>query len=442
MLSRSTADPDGAAPARRIQGRVERYRWLVWGIMVFAYIVVFFHRMAAGVVKDNLVDAFNISSATFANLGAAYFYAYMLMQFPTGILADTWGARKTVTAGMLLAGAGSLVFGYAPSVGWAFLGRLLVGIGVAVVFVCILKILDQWFRPEEFSTMSGVTSFIGNLGGLLAQTPLVFMVALFTWRHTFAVIGLASLAIAVLCYLLIRNSPGEVAPAAAQPAAGTDAGVKKPVSFLRSLTAVLSNPSTWPGFFIFAGIFGSYIAFSGTWGVSYMMDVYGVSKSTAANYPMIATLGLMLGSIAIGVISDRIKSRKKPMICFGVVYLATWAILVFSGGGKPPLGILYPLFFLMGFSCATFILSFAVAKEVNPPQLAGVSTSIVNTGGFLGAALLPLAVGMYFDRAGTSLTDIAVYRNGFLILLAAIVIAVVCIFLVKETGAANIWEEK
>jgi cyanate permease len=114
-------------------------------------------------------------------------------------------------------------------------------------------------------------------------------------------------------------------------------------------------------------------------------------------------------------------------------------VLIFSGGGKPPIGILYPLFFLMGFSCATFILTFAVAKEVNPPQLAGVSTSIVNTGGFLGAAVLPLFVGMYFDRVGSTLTNITLYRNGFLILLAAIVISVACIFLLKETGAVNIW---
>lgn len=417
------------------QKKSNNYGWLVWGIMAVAYLVVFFHRMAAGVVKEDLVTTFNISSTTFANLGAAYFYAYMLMQFPTGILADTWGARKTVTTGMLLAGVGSLVFGYAPSVGWAFFGRLLVGIGVSVVFVCILKILDQWFRPQQFSTMSGVTSFIGNLGGLLAQTPLVFMVAVLTWRHTFAVIGAGSLLIAVLCYLIIRNTPREMSAAAAAPMK------TKQVPFYRSLVAVLTNPHTWPGFFLFAGFFGAYIAFSGTWGVSYMMDVYGLSKSAAANYPMMATLGLMLGSIAIGWISDRIKQRKKPMICFGLCYLATWAVLIFIGGGRPPIGILYPLFFLMGFSCATFILSFAVAKEVNPPQLAGVSTSIVNTGGFLGAAVLPIFMGIYFDRFGGVLTTAVLYRNSFLILFAAIIIAVIAILLVKETGCVNVWKK-
>ncbi len=432
-----------------LKGQVKSYRWMVWGIMALAYIVVFFHRMAAGVVRDDLVGAFQLSNATFANLGAAYFYAYMLMQFPTGILADTWGARKTVTAGMVLAGVGSLLFGYAPSVGWAFLGRLLVGIGVAVVFVCILKIQDQWFLPQEFSTMSGITSFIGNMGGLLAQTPLVFMVALFTWRNTFAVIGLASFVIAMLCYLIIRNSPQELQSGAAAAKEGTAGGseqtspqkVKKQIDFRKSLVAVLRNPHTWPGFLIFAGFFGSYIAFSGTWGVSYMMDLYGLSKGAAASYAMMVTLGLMIGSIVIGVISDRMRSRKKPMYYFGITYLLTWGILIFSGGGKPPLEILYPLFFLMGFSCATFILCFAVAKEVNPPRLAGVSTSIVNTGGFFGAAVLPLLIGLYFDRTADSLSNLTLYHNGFLIMLVAIVISMVCIFLVKETGAVNVWQE-
>ncbi|HBG23285.1 MAG TPA: MFS transporter, partial [Peptococcaceae bacterium] len=250
------------------------YRWLIWGIMVLSYIVVFFHRMAAGVVKDDLIQSFNISATTFANLGATYFYAYMLMQIPAGILADTLGARKTVTAGTLLAGVGSILFGFAPTVTVSFLGRLLVGMGVSVVFVCILKILSVWFRPEEFSTMSGITSFIGNMGGLLAQTPLALMVAVFTWRNTFMAIGLASTLIAVLCYLVIRDYPADMQP---QDNSAVSQQKKADKPSAKTFLQVITNKHTWPGFFLFAGFFGAYIAFSGTWGGSYMMDAYGVS---------------------------------------------------------------------------------------------------------------------------------------------------------------------
>ncbi len=411
------------------------YRWLIWSVMALSYIVVFFHRMAAGVVRDDLMEAFHISATTFANLGATYFYAYMIMQIPVGVLADTWGARKTVTAGTILAGIGSILFGLAPGVFLAFLGRLLVGIGVSVVFVCILKIISVWFRPEEFSTMSGITSFTGNLGGVLAQTPLALMVAAFTWRNTFMAIGFVTLLIALLCYLIIRDYPAEAGPAAAGGKNKAQAEKLTAASFIQ----VLTNRHTWPGFFLFAGFFGSYVSFTGTWGVTYLMDVYGMSKNAAANYTLVATIGLMVGSVLIGVISDRIQSRKKPMLLFGFIYLATWALLVFVNGGKPPEGILYPLLFVMGFCCATFILSFAVAKEVNPPQIAGVSTATVNTGGFLGAALLPAIMGMYLDRA-EGLAATALYHNTFMYGFIAVAIGTLCILLIKETGCKNIWQ--
>ncbi|MDW7672127.1 MAG: MFS transporter, partial [Bacillota bacterium] len=186
------------------------YRWVVWSVLILAYLVVFFHRLALGVVREDLTLAFGISATTFGNLGATYFYAYTLMQIPSGILADSLGARKTVTYGTLLAAGGSMLFGMSPTIGWAFAGRLLVGIGVSVVLIAILKILSQWFPEDQFATMSGLTAFMGNVGGMMAQTPLALMLVCFTWRATFAGIGIVSVIIALLCYVLVRNTPQEM----------------------------------------------------------------------------------------------------------------------------------------------------------------------------------------------------------------------------------------
>lgn len=187
-----------------------RYRWIVWGSMVLAYMVVFFHRLAAGVVKEDIINTFGLSYTEFGNLASMYFYAYMIMQVPVGILADTLGARITVSTGMLVAAVGSVVFGLAKSVFAIFLGRFLVGIGVSVVFVCVLKVQSQWFREDEFASVSGATNLIGNLGGLVAQTPLAVMVAAFTWRYTFVGIGALSAALAIMCFVLIRNKPQDM----------------------------------------------------------------------------------------------------------------------------------------------------------------------------------------------------------------------------------------
>ncbi|WP_026478972.1 MFS transporter [Alkaliphilus transvaalensis] len=417
------------------------YRWLVWGTLALSYVIVFFHRLAIGVVREDLVNTFGITGTTFANIGSTYFYAYMVMQIPSGILADSLGARKTVSIGTLMAGIGSIIFGLAPNLFMVFFGRLLVGIGVSVAFIAILKVLSQWFKESEFATMAGITSFVGNMGGIMAQTPLALMVAYFTWRNTFAAIGVISIIIAILCYIIVRNSPQEMGLPTIDEIEGT---VKKtPVAerppLMKSLIQALSNPYTWPGFFTFAGFFGAHVSLTGTWGNSYLVDVYGLAPEVAPNYLMVSVLGLAIGSIVVGKVSDSMKLRKLPMIIFGGIYVLCWAILVFMGGGKPPIGILYPLLFVLGFTCAAFTLGWSCGKEVNHPAIAGISTSIVNIGGFFGGAVLPPILGRVFDTYGGTLEAVQLYQKAFMYCFIFAVVGYLFTFLVKETRCKNIF---
>lgn len=450
--------------------KVTRYRWAIWGVLALAYLVVFFHRLAAGVVRQDLVEAFGITGITFANISGTYFYAYMLMQIPSGILADSLGARKTVTVGMLFAGIGSVIFGLAPTVALLFVGRLLVGLGVSVVFIAVLKVLSEWYYEREFATMSGLTTFVGNMGGVIAQTPLALMVAYFTWRSTFVAIGVMTLGIALLSYLIIRNTPKDMGlPSIKQiqkelDRSGDDSGedvktlepyqeegvknqaenkegegaTKRP-TIIQGLLGALKNRLTWPAFIGFTGFFGSFVVLTGTWGQSYLVDVYGMDPASAPNYLTAAVFGLAIGGIVIGKISDRVKRRKSPMVIFAGVYLLTWGIIVFSNGGMPPVGILYPLFFILGFSCAAFILGWACAKEVNHPALAGIAMSIVNIGGFLGGAVLPTMIGSVFDTYVGIWSYQEIYQRAFLYCFIAVLIGFIATFFVKETRCKNIY---
>jgi sugar phosphate permease len=418
--------------------KLKQYRWIVWGVLSAAYIIVFFHRLAVGVVKEELITSFNITATTFANLGAAYFYAYMIMQIPSGILADTLGAKMTVTIGTILAGIGSIIFGFAPNIAIAFVGRLIVGIGVSVVFISILKIQTEWFYESEFGTMSGLTSFVGNMGGLLAQTPLAILVAVLTWRNTFILIGAISIAVAILCFMLVKNKPIDIGlPSIAELEKRNV--IKEKINIKKALVGVCSNKFTWPAFVVFAGFFGAYASITGYWGISFLKDVYGMSKLTAGYYMMAAVLGLSLGSIVIGKLSDKMLRRKKPMLMFGTVYLVCWAVLLFVNGGKPPVQVLGVLFFIMGFSCAAFVLGWACGKEVNNPKYAGISTSVVNIGGFVGAAIIPLIPGKIIDKYGEILQPTQLYNKAFLYCFVAVCVGYLFIFLIKETECRNIY---
>ena len=101
--------------------------WLVWGLGAAFYFTAFYHRVAPAVMTDQLMAEFRIGATEFGQFSAFYFYSYVFMQIPTGILADHWGPRKLLAAGSLVAALGTFLFASASSIAAADLGRLLIG---------------------------------------------------------------------------------------------------------------------------------------------------------------------------------------------------------------------------------------------------------------------------------------------------------------------------
>jgi MFS family permease len=150
----------------------QRTAWFIWSLGALFYLMGFFHRVAPAVMTEELMREFNINATALGNLSAFYFYSYVAMQIPTGILADTWGPRRLLTIGSLSAGIGTLLFALAPQIIWANLGRLVIGGSVAVAFVGLLKVANNWFPPRHYAMVSGVALFFGIIGAVFAGTPL------------------------------------------------------------------------------------------------------------------------------------------------------------------------------------------------------------------------------------------------------------------------------
>lgn len=418
-----------------LRASARRYRWVVWCTMALAYIIVFFHRLAAGVVREDLAAAFGISGTAFGNLASMYFYAYMVMQIPVGMLADSLGSRITVSAGIFLCGAGSLIFGLAPSIGWAYMGRFIVGIGASTVFVCMLKMLSEWYSEKEFATMSGVTTLIGNFGGLIAQTPLALMVGLFTWRMTFAGIGVLSFFIAGACLLLIRNRPTEMGFAPVS-SGGPEESVHAR-DLLPALRAALRSKGIWPATALGALFSGAQLSFTGAWGVPWLVDVYGLSRNEASAIVSLVVIGAMIGGVMIGKLSDMAGARRWPLILVGSFNVAAWAVIVFWGSGMPPLAILKPTLLLMGIFSMAMVLCIAVTKETNDPRYTGVALSVLNMGFFIGVAAYPPAMGAMIDLL-SAYSPAVQYRGALALCLAGAVLGLALAFRVPETRCRNI----
>jgi sugar phosphate permease len=411
-----------------------RLRWTAFTIVGLAYVLSFFHRFAPAAIAPDLQQAFDTSAAALGGLAATYFYVYTVMQIPTGILADTLGPRRVVAIGGVIAGLGSILFGLADTLAMAAVGRLLVGLGVSVAFICMLKLNAVWFHDRHFATATGATILLGNLGSVLAAAPLAWALGFVSWRTVFVVVGVISLLLALLAWWYVRNHPGEAGLPTLRELDGKAAHRAHEGHWYDGLLVVMKNRATWPGLFVNMGIAGTLFAFGGLWAVPFLRDVYGMERAIAADHTTLLLTGFAIGAFFIGTLSDRIGRRKPVMFVGAVLYVLCWLPLLV---GMPMGSVLsHTLFFVMGLAAPSFTLSWACAKEVNPPALSGMATSVVNVGAFLGTAILQPLVGWAIDRAhagSTAPLALADYQAGMGLMFGFAVIGLLAILFVRET---------
>ena len=396
------------------RARFVRARRVVFCVALAGYVLSFFHRTAPAAIAGELTGAFAINSAILGTLAATYFYVYTLLQVPVGVLADTLGPRRLLIAGSLVAAAGSLLFGLAPVWQLAALGRTLVGVGVSVAFIALLKISAVWFPPERFATLNGVTMFAGNLGAVIAGAPLAWVVTQTSWRIVFVALAMLSAGIAVVTWWRVRDRPEELGfvPVFPTPTADTQR-----TRWTQALAGVAGNGATWPGFFVNLGIGGSFLAFAGLWAVPFLEQTRAMSRVAASTHASLLLLGVAFGALIVGLVSDRLRNRRGVMRVYAFAYALSWLPWLLHADWPLPATLAW--FFLMGLLIPGFTLTWTIAKEVNRPEHSGIATAVVNVGIFLGAGLLQPAVGAILDRVRPSGDLTAAWDRGILLLAGA-----------------------
>jgi nitrate/nitrite transporter NarK len=413
-------------------------RWLMWGIPAWLFLLAFFHRPAPGVITKELMQTFQVPGAVIGLLSATYFYSYAGLMVPAGLVIDTFGVRRIVALGGAVMGLGTLAMAVAWHEAPLFAGRFVVGLGATVTFVGALKAAAVWFPPSRFGTLAAVSATVGVLGSLLATAPWAWLVARVGWRSGFVVVAVLTFAGALLCALVVRDAPAGAA------AAGEAPGFR---DVLRGTVEVMRNVHTWPPFVAF---FFTYAAVGNMmlWLIPYLRDVYGMPMTRAALYATATSLALLVAGPLTGWLSDRVVRRRKlPYLALTVLYLATWLVFLGTLGALSP-PALYALLFAMGAVGGGFVLTWPIAREVNPPALAGVAVAIANLGGFLGAALTQGPLGAVLDARwaglvveGARVYPLDAYRAAFTLCAAFALAAALSTLFVRETRGRNIYAE-
>jgi MFS family permease len=414
-----------------------RVAWFVWGLGAFFYLMGFFQRVAPAVMTGELMRDFHIGAGALGNLSAYYFYSYVAMQVPTGIIADTWGPRRLLSTGALVAGIGTALFALAPTVAWAGVGRFLIGGSVAVAFVGILKLANNWFPPRYFAMVSGVALFCGMIGAVFAGPPLRLIMDHYSWRGIMLVTSVLTFGMAGAIWLLARDYPHEKGYADWIDCQDGAACAPRP-RIAAGLVDVFRYRNTWLLFMIPGAVVGSVLTFAGLWGVPYLTTHYALPTAKAAVLTSAVMVAMALGGLLFGWLSDR-WGRRKPVYFLGVAFALTgWAVAFYVR--EVSLFVLAAALLTAGFSSGCMIISFAFAKESVPRQLAGTISGVVNMGVMIGPMLLQPAVGWVLDhkweggmQAGVRIYSLEGYQAGFSLMLGWMALALVLLFFTRET---------
>ncbi len=419
--------------------RFFRYRWLIFIVLAVGYVLVYFHRVSSAVVASELTEAFHVSGTLLGVLASAYFYPYAIMQLPAGLLSDSLGPRKAVTLFTLIASLGAVLFGLSPTISLAIIARILVGLGVAVVFIPAMKILAEWFFAREFAMMTAILMIIGGFGWLSAATPLALLTLWLGWRMAFIIIGLGTLLLAILSWSIIRDRPQDMGlPSLTEMdvAQSNSIPAESRIGLLEGMRIVLCQHSFWPLAIWFFFTSGTLFGFGGLWGGPFMMEVYGFNKAQTANILTMIPVGMIIGSPLLSFISDRVLQGRKPVLVGSAIILVSiWIPLAFFTAGLNT-AILAIICFLMGiFSSSIVVIAFTATKELFPTTIAGTSTGTVNLFPFFGGAVFQPLMGAILDKGGKvgGIYPASAYEWAFFASFIATIIAFIAILFMKET---------
>ncbi len=388
-------------------------------------------------MTQELMQDFQISASGLGNLSAFYFYSYVAMQIPTGILADTLGPRKLLTGGCIVAGIGTLIFSISPGFIGAGIGRFLIGGSVAVAFVGLLKLSSSWFPKKFHAFVAGNALSIGLIGAVSAGPPLRLLMDIFNWRSVIFVSGIITLVLGGLIWLIVRDSPQEKGYSGFTDSI-TQSNALSFKEIWNNIFKVLKYRNTLLLFIIPGGIVGCILTFSGLWGVPYLVSHHHLTPTKAASLTSCLLIGWAMGGPFFGWFSDRLGKRKSIYIASALALTLGWSFILFMETLS-----FYPLVVLLwttGFFSGCMIISFAFAMESVPRSLSGTVSGLTNMGVMMGPMLLQPVVGKILDFNWTGemidktrFYSLEAYEYGFIPMIGWVVLSTIILFFTKET---------
>jgi MFS family permease len=394
---------------------------MIWATGLLAYVVAVLDRTTLGVSGLAAADRFAASPSVLSTFVVLQVVVYAGAQVPAGVLLDRYGSRVLIVAGAALMASGQLLLALTESLPLAIAARAVVGLGDAVTFISVLKLVPNWFPPKQVPLLTQLTGICGQLGQVLSALPFLALLTGFTWATAYVSVAAFGVLAMVLVLALVKDAPQGRVVAAENLSAR---------AVLRSVKTVWLRPGTRLGFFTHMGTQFSVTVFCLMWGVPYLTVAQGQSAGMAGALLTVSVLTAIASGIVVGIFTGRYPHRRSWIVLGIIASNALAWTVVLALPDRSPLWLLTVLIVVISVGGPGSMVGFDFARTFNTSATLGTAQGMVNMGGFIASLLVMQAMGIILGAAGGY--SFASFRQAWMVQYAVWVFAVLGILITRK----------
>ena len=379
--------------------KATRVRWfLVFWLFVLSA-VSYLDRVNLSIAGGSIADAYHLSDVQLGPVFSALVAGYALFQTVGGYLADRFGPRRVLTAGVVWWGIFTALTALVPaSIAGALLlfiaVRFLLGAGEAVIYPSANQFISRWIPVRERGIANGwIFAGVGAGAGLTPPLITYFMIH-YGWRSSFWVCAVIGFVAGAIWFVAARDTPSEHPRVSATELASIQSGLTLNATndsseSLVSWKRVVRSREVWAvtiSYFCYGYV--AWIFFS--WFYRYLAKVRGLDLKASAFYSMLPFLAMLVCCLIGGAVNDRLTKRHGPRVgrC-GVAAIAMGVAAIFIALGSQVQGVRLASVVLAGGAGALYFSQssfWAVTADIAGASAGSVS-GFMNMGGQIGGAL-------------------------------------------------------
>ena len=377
-------------PSNGTPNRLPARALLIWFISSFFVLFQFFLQLTSGDIITGVMKTFSASVFKASVMISSYYYIYVLLQAPAGMLVDRYGPRRVLSLGSAVMTLGCLGVSVSVAAAAFTISRVLMGAGASIAFVGCLNLIRQWFPNRYFGVMTAATEALGLVGAAVCGVKLAGIVGYYGWQRCMWVTSFISLVLASALWLVVRDRPhANMIKEKIERRSFT--------SFWAAVKVLCAQKKVWLNALYSGLLFSVVTVFVSMWGILYYKEVYHFSLLQSTNVVDMVFVGIGFCCPVITYFDARVNCRKVFLVGGPIVGAMIMLTVMFV----PNLGLWLSgfLMLLLGICLSVYMLTFVIANEISDIKTQACSIGIVNMGCVSTAPFLQPFVGYLIGRS-------------------------------------------